>query len=701
MAVADTAAADGLWAGGSKAASIGITRAQISQYRITTPSIKLSGFYEPGDLGYGAEYIPGTSSGPMAIQDAANKWWNLVVADGVQAGWCGVKCDGVTDDTAAFRKAWDIACSAKNPTLYLEAGVMLISSAATLFTVVNNMSVIGANDGAYAIKWVEGSLTILFGRRWDAPGRAHNVAFKDFAVIGTHGDGGVYSPADRYPFLTYAVDSLLHEGVRVEKTRVMAIAARGCTNVRAHYCTVRYCARDGINFADCDDYKITHCLGEYVDDDVFAAHNDTNDRIDRRGVISDNTARFCQGIKALGAVSLAVSNNILEFCMGQGIAVSTVNYGTEGRNAAIGISITGNQIKNCIDRGVVDNLNSMAPYIFISGESAQAGGLLAIPGENVTSTGAVIDPWPYALGNDGGVSTDPVPGAYAIEVSGNVFVRDCPAGGKLSDLGYGTFYTRNGPVDPTLTDASLRQPGVFLAGKVRGAAVLANSFTGLGYAFFVADNADLKMDIKLNTTYDVTGAIVFSGSNTKHHRIISQANTWDIDSLLKSSGRGANGTWTSAGAGPTAILMQNAYGVVSRGDTFRNCCRVSDAALGAAQGTSTKLFVMDALLECQPAAGGFSTSNKGIGECPNAGPAFRYSIVDSDPASSTYGNRLNHCVLQASAMPSTGTYLIGMFVHNTGPSISGDKVLLGWLRLTTGSGHTLNTDWAACYASTS
>lgn len=55
----------------------------------------------------------------------------------------------------------------------------------------------------------------------------------------------------------------------------------------------------------------------------------------------------------------------------------------------------------------------------------------------------------------------------------------------------------------------------------------------------------------------------------------------------------------------------------------------------------------------------------------------------------------------ASAKPTSGSYTVGDFVWNKAPSISGGKVLLGWSRLTTGSAHVLDTDWAACYATNS
>lgn len=52
----------------------------------------------------------------------------------------------------------------------------------------------------------------------------------------------------------------------------------------------------------------------------------------------------------------------------------------------------------------------------------------------------------------------------------------------------------------------------------------------------------------------------------------------------------------------------------------------------------------------------------------------------------------------ASSIPNTGTYSQGDYVQNTLPAILGAKgsryVVKGWIRLTNGSSHTLNVDWA-------
>lgn len=63
---------------------------------------------------------------------------------------------------------------------------------------------------------------------------------------------------------------------------------------------------------------------------------------------------------------------------------------------------------------------------------------------------------------------------------------------------------------------------------------------------------------------------------------------------------------------------------------------------------------------------------------------------DCNPTSATYGQIQSVPTLTASAMPATGTFVRGHFVYNSGPDAA---EYLGWIRLTTGTGNVLNTDW--------
>jgi hypothetical protein len=58
-------------------------------------------------------------------------------------------------------------------------------------------------------------------------------------------------------------------------------------------------------------------------------------------------------------------------------------------------------------------------------------------------------------------------------------------------------------------------------------------------------------------------------------------------------------------------------------------------------------------------------------------------------------------VFAAAARPTVFTWRQGDFVWNTAPTVTGSRVVLGWLRLTNGSGSVLNTDWVEVGGSTS
>lgn len=66
-----------------------------------------------------------------------------------------------------------------------------------------------------------------------------------------------------------------------------------------------------------------------------------------------------------------------------------------------------------------------------------------------------------------------------------------------------------------------------------------------------------------------------------------------------------------------------------------------------------------------------------------------------DPSSSEFS------ISRAASVPTSGTYAAGSFVFNTAPSVAAGKTLLGWQRLTTGSGHVVGTDWSLCYVTDS
>ena len=85
---------------------IGIQTVNICATSIPTTSIPLNSFRTLGYSVFGdggdAIYIKGTSSGPMAIQDATGQWWKLATTGEWSSKSFGAKGDGSTNDTTAL-----------------------------------------------------------------------------------------------------------------------------------------------------------------------------------------------------------------------------------------------------------------------------------------------------------------------------------------------------------------------------------------------------------------------------------------------------------------------------------------------------------------------------------------------------------------------------------------------------------------------
>lgn len=92
------------------------SRSDIPNRVLGNGAIQLSGFSSPGDAGIGAIYVAGTSTGTMAIKDAAGNWFNLAFSGRANVGWFGAKGDGATGDTSAIQTAIN-AVQAVNGTL--------------------------------------------------------------------------------------------------------------------------------------------------------------------------------------------------------------------------------------------------------------------------------------------------------------------------------------------------------------------------------------------------------------------------------------------------------------------------------------------------------------------------------------------------------------------------------------------------------
>jgi parallel beta-helix repeat protein len=609
------------------------------------------------------------------------------------------------DATNAIVLAMSLAASMPGSTVELAAGDWNFASLTGSLLVPGRTTIRGAGRHLTRVTWNDTGTFPLFRSASTGSPRIADVEFADFTVTGSW---TANREGSTFPFLLRFIDGLSFRNICSEYSRVMGIVARSCTNVLVTNCVVRYCARDGINMAECTNVTIDGNTVEHCDDDGIAVHSDIFDPwvVRKNVVISNNRVFGCQGIKVLAPRATAVVGNVVDCCRAQGISFATEplnGVNTEGMSAAMVSLICGNVITNIINRANIDGLNGNCPGIIITGDSARAGSLGAIPGENRTSNATIVDPYPYYATNSNQANVATM-GSHSLILADNFIGRVLPACNgtvttpkvyaRYSDYGFGQMFTRSGWLNPQLAESDMRDHAIVLqAGVVRDVLVTGNIIRGMTSGMYLAPAARLENIVfRGNQVIDCRSYGVLVNTSGTLRAYVEQ-NLFDLDPFFRAANRGANGTWSSLGE-PTGIKAQSGSGVVVRGNVFRNMCRDSDIATDTA--TNGWLFEGN-IVEADPTTTGFSTANKGVGHI-RAAAGTLLNQAESDPGSANFGRMLTTPAGASITMPAAGKWLSGHFVRNAAPVLSGGLVTLGWSRLTTGSSNAVGTDWAAVQA---
>jgi hypothetical protein len=602
----------------------------------------------------------------------------------------GAVGDGVTDDAGAIQDAID-ACSAA------DGGIVLIPGGTFALTVDlvpgTNMTIQGAGMGVTILKQ-----TVTAQRIFNVTNVASRafVRFADFTCYGMWlGDQSLGGDDDRH-FAVNGYARVVYENIESLYCRQMGITSAFCDEVISRNTRVEFCARDAHNFTGCgrvdmDGYYVHGC-----NDDAVAVHTSTvggnpateGHRI-RGGHIEDS-----YGIKMLGACKATVAETSIDRPKGYGLYFSAL--GTEGQNDIMDITASDVTITNVINSDVF-------------GGGDQNDGIYLAPSDTgfaepvVPTTPTITEPEDLSYLSNTAIAQNA--GGQRIRLNNVTVAQTLPAVAAYSDWGYGEAFTGAGFVDPDLLsggDFDKLTIALHLAGAILSLAVTNNTWENLRDGVLIDAGTYLGSltiaggSIRRFKNY----AVGLETASVHRGRVRLRDIEIDGDPLFEHANRVAGGKWNAGAVTPGAVDAVNFESVELEGCTFRNLNVITHTD------ADTRLFFGRNFYRMQAASAfgvsdGSHADNLGI-RSPDGidAPYAQYIAENSDPTNAGYGQILSADVwrlLGQDSIPSSGYWIKGQFVKNTGITESGaggsKYTIIGYLRLTTGNAHVPNTDW--------
>lgn len=672
--------------------SFNITRAQIPSTVIPFTSIAVSGYATVGDLGSGAVYVRGTSSGPMAIQDAAGTWWELLVGDELSIAHVGATegpdCGPYINIAIELMRARG-------------GGVVRIPKG----TWVKKKSSIGLRLRSNVALEGYGWQSVIYHEDLAATARSDltyfeaesNLRIANLKIVGGL-ETDLTETNNSVAIVGNTSDNIVIENVYFKNLRYFATGLRQCRNVTVKGCLLEDILRDGIHITSSTDVKVIDNSFVRVVDDAVGAHTlDDSGVAENSIIVSRNYFESCQSVKILGGKAVTITDNTFALTIRAAIVVDTNVSGVEGNTSTISIKIKGNTILDTMgDRGI-------GAVIYVATPTRSKAALTLQPGINAP----VFDyNWLTNTDASGGIYT----GNFALDISDNVIGWTRKRDVDYSSYGLGEFLDRTPSAayyDPTMTDAVYGAAAIAVDGHIGYGRISNNLFFGGHKDYKVIDlfgssSADLfsvyGLEVSRNRFFDWPSVKAISiGSNTTASRQVSIIeNDFNLDPFVRHPDHAADGTWTSATSCMAASVSSVGVGGEFRGNRFRNMAKVTDI-------TPSQMVFGQNYIYFRPSGGtnpfDDNSVNKGVRNF--ASDAGYLCVVEySDPSDGAnygklYGNSAP--VTVASAMPSSGFYVAKHWVHNSSRSASNGRVLLGWDRISTGTGHVENTDWLPIY----
>lgn len=610
----------------------------------------------------------------------------------------GADASGIEDATQAIQAALNYVNALGGGTVYIPAGTYRKSDLSPTLVMYSNTRLKG--DGDASIIYHE---DLPANPRKDllVADNTENIAFEDFKIQGTL---ATYTTETNQSQTLNAINvvNMRISNVTIKSVRFMATAfsrVRGATVIG---CKLIDILRDGIRFTHSQDIVITGNTFSRVADDAVALHAlDDNATPAQSGLtITGNVFEESQGIKVLGAKLAIISDNTMRRMLRLPITVDSTIDLPEGNTPVFCVKITNNIITDTF-------YNFNAPTLS-GGYAIKCKIRPRSKGALTSQPGYVSDVSPYNWANNIDAPNSVSIGAWGVSISNNIVATTLPTQGIsfYSDYGYDNILDRQGGsfgpgfYNPAITSTFFAVTGIYFEGPVRGLSIDSNVLSGGGVgtkAIEIAGHDDangIDRDGCLVTNNIITDwpgtGITLSTSGVVS--AIAIRNNWlDLDPLFRHSTHASNNTWSSTTSVYGISAVSENFGIAA-GNTFMHMANVTSNTDGFCYENNYVVYDPNGTTGLNGPA-----NCRGVRNVPDT-LGFTCLIYDGNPSSATFKKITTVPKLTANTRPTAGTYVAGHIVRNTVPSVvspgAGQEYsVFGWQRLTTGSSHTLNTDW--------
>lgn len=556
----------------------------------------------------------------------------------------------------------------------------------------------GVQTGSFypMFKNIEGSPTAL----------KNSIQFEDFQIMGLFDYGEINVGAQAVNLDNYR--QFTADRIKIYKANFMGINNHSNYGFTVLHSVFDQVPRDQARCSSCFNDNVSFNYFIHGGDNAIALH--TASTVQGQGVLRDsmvvegNILEDTAGISALGARELIVRNNI---CKRNKFSCTFVApNSTEGVNPIFSVDMSGNENSDSL---------SIPPFVQPQTVFSVSVPLPAsvsteprfVPGvgfTNLSTTNYNAAHWEYSNVN---VTTglEPVPPAYQFKIQANSTHRKLPDTALYSSWGYGQLFTANGWMDVPVFGIDLEPiAGINSSLNIIQQNISDNHISDTQRCIAFSNEASFpaasNIDFTGNSCFNTWeyGFVEFSAASSTwrlYH------NTFNMDPYRMSGVRsGSPGGWnfttTSIGisaSGSSSIATELC------GNTFQEMYQVSSGGLNFTGGCPNLVIgnLSTSFTGTTTIAGATSPTSTGMAIYPSVGGLWQMVDVNSQGNSATpnlFNANLGAHLSESIALPTgSGTrYFQGDRVKavGVGPLLCGCSE---WVRLTTGSGNVLGTDW--------